>query len=133
MRISDWSSTCALPICLGLNAQWGLAGHLNFGIAGFFAVGAFTTALFTTAVPTGVLAQYAQQAFGLELPFLVGVAAAAALAAVVGFLVSIPVLRLRLDFLAIATLGIAEIIRSEARRVGKEGVSPWSSRWSPYP
>src|SRR3546814_12150958 len=85
MRISDWSSTCALPICLGLNAQWGLAGHLNFGIAGFFAVGAFTTALFTTAVPPGVLAQYAQQTFGLELPFLVGVAAAAPLAAVVGF------------------------------------------------
>lgn len=98
-------------LCLGLNAQWGLTGHLNFGIAGFFAVGAFTTALFTTSVPTGILAQYSQQAFGLEMPFLVGVAAGAVLAAVVGFLVSIPVLRLRLDFLAIATLGIAEIIR----------------------
>jgi branched-chain amino acid transport system permease protein len=84
---------------------------LNFGIAGFFAVGAFTAALFTTTVPTGVLAQYAQQAFGLEMPFLVGVAAAAVVAAIVGFLVSVPVLRLRLDFLAIATLGIAEIIR----------------------
>ncbi|MGH6944088.1 MAG: branched-chain amino acid ABC transporter permease [Geminicoccaceae bacterium] len=98
-------------LCLGLNSQWGLTGHLNFGIAGFFAVGAFTSALFTTVVPTGVLAQYAQQAFGFDMPFLVGVAAAAVVAAIVGFLVSVPVLRLRLDFLAIATLGIAEVIR----------------------
>ncbi|MGH7082222.1 MAG: ABC transporter permease subunit, partial [Acetobacteraceae bacterium] len=58
-------------LSLGLNSQWGLAGHPNFGVAGFFAVGAFTEALFTTAMPTGVLAQYSKQAFGLDLPFLV--------------------------------------------------------------
>jgi branched-chain amino acid transport system permease protein len=98
-------------LSLGLNSQWGLTGHLNFGIAGFFAVGAFTAALFTTAAPTGILAQYAQQAFGFELPFLVGVAAAAVLAGVAAFLIAIPVLRLREDYLAIATLGIAEVIR----------------------
>jgi branched-chain amino acid transport system permease protein len=98
-------------LSLGLNSQWGLTGHLNFGIAGFFAVGAFTAALFTTAAPTGILAQYAQQAFGLELPFLVGVAAAAVLAGIAAFLIAIPVLRLREDYLAIATLGIAEVIR----------------------
>lgn len=98
-------------LCLGLNIQWGYTGHLNFGIAGFFAVGAFTTALFTTAQPTGTLAQYAQQAFGLEMPFLVGVAAGAVVAGIVAFLIAVPVLRLRMDFLAIATIGIAEIIR----------------------
>jgi len=98
-------------VCLGLNTQWGYTGHLNFGIAGFFAVGAFTTALFTTAKPTGVMAQYTQQAFGLELPFLIGIAAAAVVAGIVAFLIAIPVLRLRQDFLAIATIGIAEIIR----------------------
>jgi branched-chain amino acid transport system permease protein len=98
-------------LCLGLNSQWGLTGHVNFGIAGFFAVGAFTSALFTTAMPAGALAAYSKQAFGFEAPFLIGVLAAGAIAAVVGFLVSIPVLRLRTDFLAIATLGIAEIIR----------------------
>lgn len=98
-------------LSLGLNTQWGYTGHLNFGIAGFFAVGAFTTALFTVEAPTGLAAQYTQMAFGLNLPFLVGVAAAAAVSGVVAFLIAVPVLRLRLDFLAIATIGIAEIIR----------------------
>jgi len=98
-------------LALGLNTQWGYAGHLNFGIAGFFAIGAFTTALFTTAEPTGTLAQYTQQAFGLEMPFLVGVLAGAVVSGVVALLIAVPVLRLRMDFLAIATIGIAEIIR----------------------
>lgn len=98
-------------LSLGLNSQWGYSGHLNFGVVGFFAVGAFTTALFTTAQPTGLMAQYSQQAFGLQLPFLVGVIAAAVVSGVVGLLIAVPVLRLRTDFLAIATLGIAEIIR----------------------
>ncbi len=98
-------------LTLGLNCQWGLNGHLNFGIAGFFAVGAFLFALFTTSMPTGLLAQYAHQAFGLEMPFLVGVLAAAVSAGVVATLIAVAVLRLRLDFLAIATIGIAEIIR----------------------
>ncbi len=98
-------------LALGLNCQWGYTGHLNFGIAGFFAVGAFTTALFTTAQPTGMMANYTQQAFGLEMPFLIGILAAAVVAGVVAFLIAIPVLRLRMDFLAIATIGIAEIIR----------------------
>jgi branched-chain amino acid transport system permease protein len=98
-------------LSLALNTQWGYNGHLNFGIAGFFAVGAFTYALFTTEMPEGLAAQYTQQAFGLEMPFLVGVAAAAVVSGVVALLIAIPVLRLRLDFLAIATIGVAEIIR----------------------
>ena len=98
-------------LTLGLNTQWGYTGHLNFGIAGFFAIGAFTTALFTTEAPTGTLAQYTKQAFGLEMPFLVGVAAAAVVSGIVALLIAVPVLRLRMDFLAIATIGIAEIIR----------------------
>lgn len=98
-------------LSLGLNSQWGYNGHLNFGIAGFFAVGAFTMALFVTRMPTGVMAAYAQQWFGLQAPFLVGVVAAAVMAGIVGYLVAQPVLHLRADFLAIATLGIAEIIR----------------------
>jgi len=98
-------------LALGLNSQWGYNGHLNFGVVGFFMLGAFTTALFTSALPSGLMAQYSQQAFGLELPFMVGVIAAAVISGLVGFLVAIPVLRLRVDFLAIATLGIALIFR----------------------
>ncbi len=98
-------------LSLGLNTQWGYTGHLNFGVAGFFAIGAFTSALMTIEAPTGVAAQYTQMAFGLNMPFLVGVATAAIICAVVAFLVAVPVLRLRMDFLAIATIGVAEIIR----------------------
>ncbi|WP_298013401.1 branched-chain amino acid ABC transporter permease [uncultured Castellaniella sp.] len=98
-------------LSLGLNAQWGYNGHLNFGIAGFFAVGAFTMALFVTLPPSGAMAAYAQQWFGLNAPFLVGVAAAGIVSGAVGYLIAQPILHLRADFLAIATLGIAEIIR----------------------
>ena len=98
-------------LSLGLNSQWGLTGHVNFGIAGFFALGAFASALFTTTMPVGALAAYSQQAFGLEWPFLAGVLVAGVVAAVAGYLISLAVLRLRTDFLAIATLGIAEVIR----------------------
>lgn len=98
-------------LTLGLNVQWGYNGHLDFGVAGFFAVGAFTMALFITAPPSGLMAQYAQQLFGLHAPFVVGLIAAGVLSGVIGYLVALPVLPLRTDFLAIATLGIAEIIR----------------------
>ena len=98
-------------IALGLNVQWGYTGLFNIGIAGFVAVGAFTSALFTTAMPSGPLALYAQQAFGLQAPFLVGVLAAGCVAGVVAYLVGLPTLRLRDDYLAIATIGIAEVIR----------------------
>ncbi|MBV6273596.1 branched-chain amino acid ABC transporter permease [Alcaligenaceae bacterium CGII-47] len=98
-------------LTLGLNVQWGYNGHLDFGVAGFFAVGAFTMALFVTAPPSGLMAQYAQQLFGLHSPFIVGLIAAGVISGVIGYLVALPVLPLRTDFLAIATLGIAEIIR----------------------
>lgn len=98
-------------LSLGLNVQWGYTGLFNLGIAAFFALGAFTSALFTTAVPTGLLAAWSQQAFGLEMPFLVGVLAAAVVSGLIAFLIGIPTLRLGGDYLAIVTLGIAEIIR----------------------
>ncbi len=99
-------------LSLGLNVQWGYTGLFNIGIAGFVAIGAFTSALFTTAMPTETLRAYgAQQAFGLEMPFLVGIAAAAVTAGVIAWFIGFPTLRLREDYLAIATIGIAEIIR----------------------
>ena len=98
-------------LSLGLNVQWGYTGLFNIGIAAFFAVGAFTSALFTTAMPTGAIAAFTQQAFGLEMPFLIGVLAAGAVAGVLAWLVGIPTLRLREDYLAIATIGIAEVVR----------------------
>ena len=96
---------------LGLNVHFGDTGLINFGVAGFFAIGAYTAALVTKPQPTGELARYTQQAFGLDQPFLVGVIAAALVCGVVAALIGIPTLRLREDYLAIATIGIAESIR----------------------
>lgn len=96
---------------LGLNVHWGKTGLVNLGVAGFFAIGAYTTALVTTAPPSGIVAEYSRQAFGLNQPFLVGVLAAAVVCGMIAVLIGIPTLRLREDYLAIASIGIAESIR----------------------
>lgn len=118
---------------LGLNSQWGYNGHLNFGVVGFYEVGAYTTALFTSTMPTGLMAQYQEQLFGLGWPFIVGVIIAGILSGVVGFLVAISVLRLRSDFLAIATLGIALIIRLIFQNVRGLANGPQPMRGIPQP
>ncbi|MEM4574539.1 MAG: branched-chain amino acid ABC transporter permease [Candidatus Caldarchaeum sp.] len=98
-------------LSLGLNVHWGYTGLFNIGVAGFFALGAFTSALFTTAMPQGILALYSQQAFGLEQPFLVGVLAGGLVALLFALPVGLATLRLREDYLAIATIGFAELVR----------------------
>lgn len=120
-------------LALGLNSQWGYNGHLNFGVVGFFLIGAFTTALFTSTMPTGLMAQYEQQAFGLGLPFIIGVIVAAVVSGVAGFFVAISVLRLRVDFLAIATLGIALIFRLIVQNVRGLANGPQPMRGIPQP
>ncbi|MBW1998749.1 MAG: branched-chain amino acid ABC transporter permease [Deltaproteobacteria bacterium] len=97
--------------CLGLNIQWGYTGLFNIGIAGFFCIGAYTSAMITTPKPAGVYAQYVHQVLGLDLPFILGLLGAAIVCGVIAFLIGIPTLRLREDYLAIATIGIAETFR----------------------
>ncbi|HUF85788.1 MAG TPA: branched-chain amino acid ABC transporter permease [Thermohalobaculum sp.] len=91
-------------LALGLNVQWGFTGLFNAGIAGFFAVGAYTQALLTTPV-------YTEHLGGYEWPIPLAMLAAMGLSAVVAFAVAKVCIRLRSDYLAIATIGIAEIIR----------------------
>ena len=83
-------------LALALNLQWGMTGMVNFGIAGFYALGAYTSGLLTTklAVPVGL---------AIPLACLAGLA--------VGALVALLSMRLREDFLAIVTLGFGEIVR----------------------
>jgi len=97
--------------CLGLNIQWGYTGLFNIGIAGFFCIGAYVSAMITTPEPTGIYAHYVHQLFGLDMPFICGLLGAALVCGLVAFLIGIPTLRLREDYLAIATLGIAETFR----------------------
>ena len=96
---------------LGLNVHWGYSGLFNIGIAGFFAIGAYTSALVTSPLPSGELANYVEQAIGLNLPFLVGVIAAGLVCGLLAIPIGIPTLRLREDYLAIATIGIAITIQ----------------------
>ena len=122
-------------LTLGLNLHWGYTGLMNVGIAGFVTVGAYTSAILTTpASPTHL--------GGFELPTLVGMAAAAVAAGLVAWLIGLTTLRLRSDYLAIATIGIGEILRMVARNEqwltnGSQGMtnvrklfgslpSPWS-------
>ena len=91
-------------LALGLNVQYGLTGQINIGVAGFFAVGAYTSAILTTATSSAHLG-------GFDLPFLVGIAGAMAASAIVAVGIGWVTMRLRSDYLAIATIGIAEIIR----------------------
>jgi len=97
--------------CLGLNIQWGYTGLFNIGIAGFFCIGAYVSAMITTPKPTGVYADYVRQIFGLNLPFPMGLLGAAVICGIIAFLIGIPTLRLAEDYLAIATIGIAEAVR----------------------
>ena len=95
-------------LCLGLNLQWGYTGLFNIGIAGFYAVGAYTYALISGLPPEPTEPRLVG---GYELPFLVGIVAAMVASGIIAFLISLPTLRLREDYLAIATIGIAEVIR----------------------
>jgi len=67
--------------------------------------------MITTPVPSGVLGQYVHQLFGLNMPFVFGLIGAAVMCGLVAFLIGVPTLRLSEDYLAIATLGIAETFR----------------------
>lgn len=90
-------------LSLGLNIQWGYTGILNIGIAAFFAVGAYTSAILCT--PAG------GDPGGYGLPIAVGMIAAMITAAILAFLIGLITVNLRSDYLAIASIGIAEIVR----------------------
>ena len=95
-------------LTLALNIRWGFTGLLDFGIAGFFAIGAYTSAILTSP-HSEELVFGVRHSLGFGVPFLGGLLAAAA--AIVAYLIGIPTLRLRGDYLAIMTIGLSEIIR----------------------
>lgn len=91
-------------VCLGLNLQWGYTGLFNIGVAGFFLVGAYAFAILCGP-------EYLMQLGGFELPYLVGMIGAFVASGVVAFVVGIPTLRLREDYLAIVTIGIGTTLQ----------------------
>lgn len=85
-------------LAVSLNLVTGFTGQFSLGHAGFMSIGAYVCAIIMMRMPTTV-------------GFLIGLIAGAFAAAFVGILIGIPTLRLKGDYLAIATLGMAEIVR----------------------
>ncbi|MFN3320431.1 branched-chain amino acid ABC transporter permease [Rhizobium sp. TH135] len=91
-------------ICLGLNVQWGMTGLFNVGIAAFVAVGAYTSAILTTP-------DTAERFGGFGLPIAVGWLGAAIVSGALSWAVGALTIRLRSDYLAIATFGVAVTVQ----------------------
>ena len=101
-------------IAVSMNLLNGFTGLFSLGQAGFMLVGAYTYAVLTIpmAKRAAVYQYYNGGIIGFTVPTIVGILAAGALAALIAALIGMPVLRLKSDYLAIATLGFAEIIRA---------------------
>jgi branched-chain amino acid transport system permease protein len=83
-------------LAISLHLVIGITGQFSIGHAGFLAIGAYISAIVTMK---------------LQLPFSLAIVMGGVIAAIAGLIVGIPTLRLRGDYLAIATLGFGEIIR----------------------
>jgi len=85
-------------LAVSLNLVTGFTGQFSLGHAGFMSIGAYVCAIVSMNTDS-------------TAGFIIGIFAGAVAAAIVGILIGIPTLRLKGDYLAIATLGMAEIIR----------------------
>ncbi|RWC50720.1 MAG: branched-chain amino acid ABC transporter permease [Mesorhizobium sp.] len=113
-------------VTLGLNLQWGLTGLFNVGLAGFVAIGAYTSALLTTpddAVRLG----------GFGLPILVGWLGAMVVGGIAAALTGMATLRLRSDYLAITTFGVAVVVQLVALNAQKLTGGPFGIGFIPRP
>ena len=113
-------------IVLGLNLQWGFTGLFNVGVAGFVAIGAYTSALLTTP-PTP------ERLGGFGWPVALGWLAAMVVSGAAGALVGLLTLRLRDDYLAITTFGIAVVIQLTALNAQKLTGGPFGVQFIPKP
>lgn len=107
---------------IGLNIHFGYTGLLNFGQAGFMAVGAYGLSV--------TMVRY-------DMPLPVGIAVGMAAALVLALVLGVPTLRLRADYLAIVTIAAAEILRLvfgavETKEVfgGSNGLNGYTSTWN---
>ncbi len=101
-------------IAVSLNLLNGFTGLFSLGHAGFMLIGAYTYAILTIPVEMrdSVYMYYDGGIINFALPVPVALLLSGVLAGLFGFLIGLPVLRLKSDYLAIATLGFAEIIRA---------------------
>jgi branched-chain amino acid transport system permease protein len=127
-----------IALAVSLNIINGHAGQFSLGHAGFMAVGSYTAAFLATKYFAPFVAKFpegsAQAILWQSVFLLVGVVAGGITAAICGYIVGLPSLRLRGDYLAIVTLGFGEIIRVLILNIeeigaarGLTGIPPWSN------
>ena len=108
--ISSLLSGLLVPICayvilaVSLNLTVGILGELSLGHAGFMCIGAFTSAFFSKMTVDTITVTWVRFTLALLIGFVS--------AGVIGFLIGMPVLRLKGDYLAIVTLAFGEIIKN---------------------
>lgn len=113
-------------VTLGLNLQWGLTGLFNVGLAGFVAIGAYTSALLTTPDDAARLG-------GFGLPILVGWLGAMLVGGIAAAITGMATLRLRSDYLAITTFGVAVVVQLVALNAQKLTGGPFGIGFIPRP
>jgi branched-chain amino acid transport system permease protein len=111
-------------VALALNLQVGYAGLLQLGIAAFVAIGAYTAGIFTVAK------------YPFQIEFWAAIVLAPVVAGLAGLALGGPTLRLRGDYLALVTLGFAEVVRVvmvnlESITDGPRGLNPLPEPWLP--
>lgn len=130
-----------MSAALGLSLINGFTGQFSLGIAGFMAVGGYAASLLTLPISVKESIFFIRPLIwpfnSLELPFLAGILFAAVMTAIFSFLIGFPVLRLRGDYLAIATLGFSEVIRVVSTNtltitngaLGLKGIPAFTNIW----
>ena len=112
--------------CLGLNLQWGSTGLFNVGVAGFIAIGAYTSAILTAPAAADRLG-------GPAWPIVAGWAGAVVTSGLVALAVGALTLKLRHDYLAIATFGVSVTIQLLALNVAWLTGGPFGIHGVPRP
>ena len=131
-------------LAVSLNLIYGMTGMFSLGHAGFMAIGAYTCTIFILT-PGQKSSSWILEAIhpflaDLTLPFSLAVLAGGFAAAIIALVVAIPVLRLGGDYLGIATLGFAEIIRVVITNatsftngaLGIKGIPQYATLWWNY-
>jgi branched-chain amino acid transport system permease protein len=129
----------SIILAVSLNLITGFTGQFSIGHAGFMAIGAYSSVFMTVYYSAGLerwLTTLVGATLAQSLVFLIVIIFGALVAALAGLVVGIPSLRLRGDYLAIVTLGFAEIIRIIILNIDRVGgatgfrgaVAPWEGR-----
>jgi branched-chain amino acid transport system permease protein len=113
-------------ITLGLNLQWGLTGLFNVGIAGFVAIGAYSSAILTTP-------DAADRIGGFGWPIALGWIGAALISATAAAFTGYATLRLKADYLAITTFGVAVVVQLVALNAQGLTGGPFGVAFIPRP